>query len=234
VNGGPGALTAVGRYLAILFDVDGVLVDSQRESDDAMAAWARRHGLDVAEVARWARGRRDVEVARHFVPRADAAAEATAILRGELDRAARVVPCAGAQRVLGSLPDAAWAAVTSAPRALAEARLRACALPLPRVLVTAETVARGKPDPDGYLDAARRLGAPPGRCLVAEDSEVGMAAARAAGAAVLAIAGRERRLAGTTASAPSLAHVHVRRAGRELEVLIGSGELRAPRSTRRS
>jgi len=92
-----------------------------------------------------------------------------------------IVALPGSADLLASLPADRWAIVTSGVRPLAEARIRAAGLPVPKVLVTADDVARGKPDPEPFLLAATMLGAPPARCVVLEDAPAGLAAAHAAG-----------------------------------------------------
>ena len=84
--------------------------------------------------------------------------------------------CEGIHAFIGALDPGTWAIVTSAPRALAEVRLRAVNLPIPAVMITGEDVQRGKPDPQGFLLAAQRLGVRIGECLVFEDSPAGVAA----------------------------------------------------------
>nr|MDQ3350211.1 HAD-IA family hydrolase [Acidobacteriota bacterium] len=94
---------------------------------------------------------------------------------------------AGAAALLAELPPERWAVVTSAGHELARTRLATVGLPVPRVLVGADDVARGKPAPDGYLRAADALGVPPARCVVLEDTPVGAEAGRAAGAIVIGL-----------------------------------------------
>jgi mannitol-1-/sugar-/sorbitol-6-phosphatase len=100
-----------------------------------------------------------------------------------------VVAIEGIGSFIARLPAGSWAVVTSATRALAEVRMRAAQLPIPSVMVTAEDVRRGKPDPEGFLLAARRLEVPISDCLVFEDSPAGVAAAKAAGAQVVIVGG---------------------------------------------
>jgi mannitol-1-/sugar-/sorbitol-6-phosphatase len=177
----------------LLFDSDGVLVDSDASVELSWSRWARERGLEPAEVLETVHGRRSADTVAVLVDPADQAAALEAIDRYEVEDAARVPALPGAAELLGSLPRRAWAVVTSGRRPLAVARLEAAGLPVPAVLVTADDVPAGKPDPAGYLAAAAALGCPPRECLVLEDSGAGVAAGRAAGAVVLGVS--ERALA---------------------------------------
>src|SRR5262249_31738387 len=96
-------------------------------------------------------------------------------------------PLPGACELVESVPADQFAIVTSGSRQLAIARLRAAGLPVPEVLVTAEQVDDGKPDPAGYLRAAELLGVDPAHSLVLEDAPAGVEAALAAGMTVIAV-----------------------------------------------
>ncbi len=176
---------------AVLFDCDGVLVDSDASVVAAWSRWAVDLGLEPGHVTGMVHGRRSVDTVTLLVPgdgRDDALAR---IDRYEVEYARAVTPIAGARDLLAMMPVGSWAAVTSGTRALAGARLAAAGLPAPDVLVTADDVARGKPDPEGYLAAAARLGVAPHDAIVLEDAPAGIAAARAAGvAAVVGVGGR--------------------------------------------
>ena len=177
------------RFSALLFDLDGTLINSIAAAERVWAAWAARYGLDVAAFLPTIHGVRGVEtIARLGLPGVDPVAEAQAILEGELADLEGVVAIDGAAAFLSRLPGDRWAIVTSAPRALALRRLAAAGLPAPAVMVAAEDVARGKPAPDGFLLGAARLGQPIADCLVFEDAPAGIQAAEAAGAAVLVVA----------------------------------------------
>ena len=176
------------RFSALLFDLDGTLINSIAAAERVWAAWAARYGLDVAAFLPTIHGVRGVEtIARLGLPGVDPVAEAQAILEGELADLEGVVAIDGAAAFLSALPEDRWAIVTSAPRALAQRRLAAAGLPTPAVLVAGEDVARGKPAPDGFLLGAARLGQPIADCLVFEDAPAGIRAAEAAGAAVLVV-----------------------------------------------
>lgn len=176
------------RYAAFLFDIDGTLLTSIAAAERVWGAWARLHGLDVAAFLPTIHGARAVDtIARLALPGVDPRDEALGITEAEIADLAGVSEVAGAGAFLRALAPARWAIVTSAPRALALRRLQAAGLPLPTVLITAENVQVGKPDPAAYLLAARRLGVPAQQCLVFEDAEVGIEAAMAAGARVMVV-----------------------------------------------
>lgn len=176
------------RIGALLFDMDGTVLSSIRSAERIWAAWAQRHGLDVAAFLPTIHGIQSVETIRRLgLPGVDPVAEAAAITDAEIEDVDGIDPIAGAASLIAALPADRWAIVTSAPRRLAQARLLAAGLPLPRLLIAAEDTPRSKPAPDGFLLAADRLGVAIGNCLVLEDSPAGIAAGEAAGTAVLVI-----------------------------------------------
>ena len=213
---GPGDGLPDREFAAFLFDMDGTLIDSIAAAERIWGRWARRHELDVAAVTRAMHGVRAIETIRRFGPPGiDVEAEAAALTQAEIDDLEGIVAIDGADRFLRSLPPDRWIIVTSAPRALALRRLQVAALPIPRILVTADDVARGKPSPDCFLAAAEALGFPIRECLVWEDAPAGVAAAEAAGATVIVI--------GATHVAPMVT-VHPVIAGyAKLTALVGSG-----------
>ncbi len=160
----------------MLFDLDGVLVDSTACIERQWREWAAARGLDPAPFLRYCHGRRAVETIRLAAPELDAEAEVA--------RFAELAP--GEDPVLPAFPGAR-AVVTSGTRRTARHRLAAAGLPVPAVLVAAEDVRHGKPDPECYLTAAGRLGVPPEECVVIEDAPPGIEAARAAGMRVVAV-----------------------------------------------
>jgi sugar-phosphatase len=176
---------------AVLFDLDGVLVDSSAVIDRVWRDWAARHRLAWDDVVPLLPGRRAYETVRLLTPHLDAASEGAELERVQAADLAGVRACSGAVALTEELSARGlpWAIVTSGSRPTATVRLRATGFGVPDVLVTADDVTRGKPDPEGYLKAARRLGVPPEDCLVVEDAEVGVRAARAAGARVSGVAG---------------------------------------------
>ncbi len=174
----------------LLFDNDGVLVDSDAAVAASWSRWATEHGLVPAEVLAVVHGRRAADTVAALLPEPRRAAASALIDRYELDDAGTVPAVAGAAELLASLPPRVWAVVTSGTPALAAARLRAAGLPLPGAMVTGSDVRTGKPDPEGYLLGARLLGVPPEQTVVVEDSPAGIAAGRAAGARVLGVGER--------------------------------------------
>jgi sugar-phosphatase len=172
---------------AILFDLDGVLVDSTRSVSHQYRRWAQENGIDPALVLKAAHGVRTVEVVRTVAPHLDAEAETLKIEAREAADIENVYAMPGARELVTSIPDGRWCVVTSGTLFLATTRLRNFGIPIPKVFVTAETVAKGKPDPEPYLTAAKTLGVPPRECLVIEDAPAGIAAARAGGMKVIAL-----------------------------------------------
>jgi sugar-phosphatase len=175
------------RCEAFLFDLDGVLVDSRAVVERTWRRWAQRHQLDPDRLLRVAHGRRTRDTLQAAVPHLDLDTEVAWLDATELADFDGLIAIEGALRLLSVLPPTAWAVVTSGGRALARRRLQSAGLPIPPVLVTGEDVTRGKPAPDGYQLAAQRLGCEPASCLAFEDAPAGVAAARAAGARVVAI-----------------------------------------------
>jgi HAD superfamily hydrolase (TIGR01509 family) len=175
------------RPRALLSDLDGVLVDSGPQIERTWRAFAQRHGLDPEQVVAAGHGRRPIDLIRLIAPHLDAEAEAAQIERDEIADAARSRALPGARELVEAIPAERFAIVTSGSRAVALARLRAAGLPLPKVMVTADDVQNGKPNPAGYLRAAARLGIEPAHSLVLEDAPAGVAAGLAAGMKVIAV-----------------------------------------------
>ena len=172
---------------AALFDMDGVLVDSTPAVARVWTGWALEHGLVPDEVVRQAHGRPSLATIIELLPQGDHHAEDREVERREIADIADVIALPGALTLLQSIPQHRWAVVTSATRALAEVRLRAAGLPIPKHLVTASDLQRGKPFPDPYLKGAEILGIAPAECVVAEDAASGVRSGKAAGARVLAL-----------------------------------------------
>lgn len=172
---------------AILFDLDGVLVDSHECVEAAWRDWAESHGLDVGAVLAEAHGHRSADTIRIVAPHLDADAEAKRLEAAESTHTRGLKEVPGARDLVTRIPDAKWAVFTSGTRRVAEHRLRFAHIPLPPALICAEDVRCGKPDPEGYRAAANRLGAHPADCIVFEDAPTGIAAARAAGAWAIGI-----------------------------------------------
>jgi sugar-phosphatase len=178
---------------AVLFDLDGVLIDSTSCITRHWAAWAGRHGLDVSAVMQVAHGFRTIETMRLVAPHLDVEKEAEVFTAGEIADTNGVVAIEGALQLLSALPGDAWAVVTSGSAELAAARMRRAELPIPATLVTADDVRRGKPAPDPYLLGATRLGVAAERCVAVEDAPAGIEAARAAGMRAIGIATTHQR-----------------------------------------
>jgi sugar-phosphatase len=176
------------RVEAILFDIDGTLVDSTGAVERTWRSWAATHGVDAEEVLRVCHGRRTEDTVAEFLPVEQQAAAVAELEASELSDLDDVVALPATQELLAALPRHRWAAVTSGSRRLMQARLAAAGLPVPEVLVSADDVSAGKPDPEGYLKAAAALGFDIAQCLVVEDSPAGVGAGDAAGAHTLAVA----------------------------------------------
>lgn len=209
---------------AILFDMDGVLLDSKPSVERQWTKWANRHGLDPKAVLAVAHGVRTVETVRKLTPQLDAEQEAKSIEVGEIDDTEGLRALPGAKDMLDNLPSGAWTIVTSATRLLAEVRLKFVGLPVPSMIVTADDVRQGKPHPEPYLAGAAKLGRRPEECLVVEDAPAGIRAARIAGMKVLALATTHsvRQLAAEQPDAivSSLADVSVHEEEQEIVIEI--------------
>ncbi len=175
------------RISAVLFDLDGVLVESRAATERVWVAWASKNGIDEAALRSAMHGVRSGDVVRALRPDLDAVAEASEIERLQAEDVGGLRAIPGAAAALGALKGDRVAVVTSGTRPLALARLAAVGIEPPSVIVFADDVSRGKPDPEGYLAAARRLGADPAEALVVEDAPPGIEAARAAGMAAVAL-----------------------------------------------
>jgi sugar-phosphatase len=199
------------RCDALIFDLDGVLVDSTPWIVRHMRRWAAEHGLDPATVLSLAHGRRTAETIRLAAPHLDAEAEAAAIEAAEAADSEGVGDMPGARALLATLPATVWAIATSNSRQTALMRLRHTGLSIPRILISAESVQQGKPHPEAYLAAATQLRVDPRHCVVVEDAPAGISAGRAAGMVVLALVGTHvaRQLRQAHAVIRHLAHLHV-------------------------
>lgn len=200
---------------ALLFDMDGTLIDSSVAILAAWTNWAEKYGLDGVEVYHYSHGRKAVVVMAHFLPAgsdpAGIAAEADTFHAdiGALSGTITAIP--GARELLGQLRPREWAVVTSAPVALARRSLAAAGLPLPDIIIGADLVKHSKPDPEGFMLAMHRLGVAPHRAIAFEDAEAGLQAARAAQAQVVGVGAQRQHAHLTDRWTPDYVGVALRR-----------------------
>jgi mannitol-1-/sugar-/sorbitol-6-phosphatase len=196
---------------AILFDLDGVLVNSIASVERQWRKFAARHSLDPEHVIHTAHGHRSIETVRLLVPHLDVEAESAIVEQNEINDTEGLVAIEGAAELLSVLPPERWAIVTSGTRPLATRRLQATGLPVPEKFVTASEVQNGKPHPEPYLRGAQALGRAPKECLVFEDAQSGIRAAHAAGMKAIGVPGTfsAEELREADALVKSLAHVSV-------------------------
>jgi len=197
---------------AILFDMDGTLVDSTAVVERAWAWWAKRHQLSLEEILRFSHGRPTASTFENFLPGVDHNHELSEMLTFEETELDGIQAVPGAELVVNAAQHGAWAVVTSAPRTLAVARIRAAGLPLPSVLVPVDEIRKGKPNPEGFLLAAEKLGVDPKECLVFEDTRPGIQAGLNAGMHVVGLL--------TTTTAENLAHQTLARDFRDVRVTV--------------
>ena len=180
------------RAGALLLDMDGTLVHSTGEVETVWRLWCRRHRLDPEPVLAMCHGVRSREVLGALAPQLDMAREVALLDELEIHHTGAAEAIAGARSLLATLPPQRWALVTSASQRVARHRLASAGLPLPRLLIGAEDVVRGKPDPEPYLLGANRLGLAPADCLVFEDAPAGIRSALLAGCRVVQVGGEKR------------------------------------------
>jgi sugar-phosphatase len=171
---------------ALLFDLDGVLINSTPAVARVWSRWAVEHGFNPEEVVARAHGRPSLTTVREYLPHSDHDAENREVERREIDDLEGVIPLPGALELLGSLPVDRWTIVTSCTRALAEVRIKAAGLPLPRKMITSNDIQHGKPHPEPFLKGAAILEFPPQDCVVVEDVPAGVRAGKSSGARVVA------------------------------------------------
>jgi len=170
----------------VLFDLDGVLVDSTPAVARVWTIWARKHGFDPEETVRKAHGRPSLATIRELLPKADHEAENAEVERMEIEDVSDVIPLPGTVELLAALPHDTWTVVTSCTRALALVRLRVAGLPVPARMVTSTDILNGKPHPEPYLKGAQLLGVAAKDCVVFEDAPAGIRSGKAAEARVVA------------------------------------------------
>ncbi len=172
---------------AILFDMDGTIVDSTAIVERAWGWWAARHNIPLPDLLTFSHGRPTVDTMEHFLGRRDHTRELAEMLLFEEQMTEGIMAVPGAVDAVRAVRKGKWAVVTSAPRKLAGIRLAAAGLPLPSVLVGVDEIQRGKPDPQGYLLAAERLNVAAAECLVFEDTGPGIEAGLRAGMEAVAL-----------------------------------------------
>jgi mannitol-1-/sugar-/sorbitol-6-phosphatase len=208
---------------AILFDLDGVLVDSTKSVSRQWRMWAEERQVDPEEVLRVAHGVRTIEVLRIFAPYLDPEAEVRRLENREAEDIDGIAAMPGVFALLDSIPPGRWCVVTSGTRHLATKRLQHANLPVPKILVAADDVVKGKPDPEPYLKGALGLDAQPGECLVIEDAPAGIRAAHAAGMKAIGLTStfKAAELAEADSVARGLEQIQVRSsAAGKLEVSV--------------
>ena len=173
---------------AILFDLDGVLVDSTKSVVAVWTAWSERNRIPAARTLHVIHGRRTMEALQILAPHLDLRSEAEKIEAGITHKKGGTVAIPGAASLLRSLPDDRWCVVTSGLKEFAKVRLKDAKLPVPAVLVSAEDVTNGKPHPEPYLKGAQLLKVDPAKCIVVEDAPNGIHAGRQAGMRVIGLA----------------------------------------------
>lgn len=202
---------------AVLFDLDGVLIDSKHCIERLWQEWASQRHINIDKVLHYAHGRRVIETIRLVAPHLDAEREAAELINVEGYETTGLVKIPGALELLKSIPPDAWGIATSGTHAIASTHLAFGGLPVPDVLISAEDVVAGKPDPEPYLFAAMMLGVKPASCVVIENTPAGIQAGRAAGMHVVGV------ITSTyAASELSQAHVIVRKLS-DIEVIQAHG-----------
>jgi sugar-phosphatase len=218
------------RCSGVLFDLDGVLIDSTPAVRRVWRQWALEHGFDPEEVVARVHGRPSLATVREYLPNADHAAENREIERREMQDADGIITLPGARELLLQLPAKRWTIATSCTRSLAEVRLRAAGLPVPERIVTSTDVTLGKPHPEPFLKAATKLGFPASECVVVEVVPAGIRAGKAAGARVIAfrttVEEAELRRAGADFILNNCADVSVARNSEGLTLLFNGAGVR--------
>jgi len=214
------------RCSAILFDLDGVLVDSTHSVTRQWRIWANENNLDPAKLLEIAHGRRTIEVVQLLTPHLATADEVAKIEQREAADTEGVRVMAGATELVASIPNGRWGVVTSGTRHLATSRLGLANIPIPVVLISADDVVEGKPNPEPYLKGAQQMGVSPSECVVIEDAPAGILAGHAGGMKVIALASTYpvADLRKAEAVVQSLTQIHVSfdgaRRGQALEISI--------------
>ena len=210
------------RAGAILFDMDGVLVDSKAVIERVLHRWAVRRGLDQEAILHLPHGQKTRDTIAAFAPHLNVAEEVAWLDAEEERDVDGITAFPGAAQLLGELAPEEWALVTSAGRDLAPLRLAAAGLPLPGTMVAGESVTHGKPSPEGYLLGAKLLGRRPDECIVLEDAPAGIEAGLAAGMRVIGVATTypRSRLIGCMAIVTDLSEISVQRDGSVMPLVL--------------
>ncbi len=166
---------------AVLFDLDGVLVDSTKSVVKLWTEWSERNRIPPARTLGIIHGRRTMEALELLAPHLDIQSEAEKIEAGITLKKGGTLAIPGADKLLEALPPDRWCVVTSGLKEFAKIRLNDAGLPVPNILVSAEDVTHGKPHPEPYLKGAKLLGKAPADCLVVEDASNGIKSAHAGG-----------------------------------------------------
>ena len=172
---------------AMLFDLDGVLINSIPAVERVWGNWAIERGFDPKEVVHRAHGRPSLTTIKEYLPNADHEKENLVILQREMEDLDGVVALPGSRELLAALPPDRWAIVTSCTRPLANVRIGAGKFPAAKFVVTSDDIKNPKPNPDPFLKGAALLGFPASDCIVVEDAPAGIRAGKAAGARVIAL-----------------------------------------------
>ena len=212
---------------ALLFDLDGVLINSTPAVARVWRRWAIEHGFNPDEVVARAHGRPSLTTVREYLPNADHLAENREVERREIADLGGVVPLPGALNLLHSLPEDRWTIVTSCTRPLAEVRIKAAGLPVPKKIITSNDITHGKPNPEPFLKGAAVLGFPASECIVLEDVPAGVRAGKSAGARVIAFTTTVQEPALQDAGAnwilKNCADIRLTNHARELGLTVNSG-----------
>ncbi|MGV1005574.1 MAG: HAD-IA family hydrolase [Candidatus Nanopelagicales bacterium] len=195
---------------AVLFDMDGTLVDSTAVVESQWEQFATKYQLELAPIIEFSHGRQTIDTVARFLPAGlDVAAVTAEFEAAELDELAGIIEIPGAAELLTALPEGKVAMVTSAPRELAVRRTRISGIPVPAVVIGAEDVHIGKPDPEGYLAAAAELGVPASQCVAFEDAAAGLRSATASGAPTVVVGEHESAVSAGLARVVDLREVSV-------------------------
>jgi len=206
-----------------LFDLDGTLLDSTMVIERLWQEWADTQGIAIEDVLKVSHGRRAKDTMALFVGvRPDLDAMSDAFIAQEIITTDGITALPGAKAFLEQLPPDRWAIVTSCVSELAHARINAAGLPVPKIMVTADMVPRGKPHPDSFLLGAERIGALPNECIAFEDAESGVEAALAAGMTTILVH-KQKRFNGVIATIPDYSLVSASLQDDDLHLKIGDG-----------